>query len=178
MLDRLTGFFIICLLLGATHVHRVDAQTAVSQEYQIKAVFLYKLAKFVEWPENTKLNGIKLCVLGEPPFGNVLDQISEISQNSETRVLIQPVGLTEDLSSCNELYICKSERTRLPQIIDRIGSSPILSISDIEGFSGLGIIELVLRANRVSFVINLDLAKKHNLQLDPRLLQLALRVLP
>jgi hypothetical protein len=49
----------------------------VIEEYQIKAAFIYNFAKFVEWPPQafkTSTDPITICVLGQNPFGNALEQ--------------------------------------------------------------------------------------------------------
>ena len=54
----------------------VRAAPQVSEEYQIKAAFLYNFIKFVEWPKD-RFSGDKdpivIGVVGKDPFGEVLD---------------------------------------------------------------------------------------------------------
>src|SRR5438874_7448378 len=54
-----------------------SAQTAPSKEYQVKAVFLFNFAQFVDWPANA-FSGtnapLVIGVLGEDPFGSFLDE--------------------------------------------------------------------------------------------------------
>ena len=40
-------------------------------EYEVKAVFVYNLAKFIEWPDKSMDNSttLTLYILGEDPFG-------------------------------------------------------------------------------------------------------------
>src|SRR5580692_3792840 len=53
------------------------AQTSISKEYQIKAVFLFNFAQFVQWPE-TNFSGADapfcIGVLGDDPFDAFLDE--------------------------------------------------------------------------------------------------------
>jgi hypothetical protein len=46
-------------------------------EYRVKAAFLYNFALFTEWPEGTFSDddsAIVFVVLGEDPFGSILDK--------------------------------------------------------------------------------------------------------
>ena len=43
-------------------------------EYRMKAVYLYNFASFIEWPESEQ-KGISICIYGEDPFGEHLDQL-------------------------------------------------------------------------------------------------------
>jgi hypothetical protein len=49
-----------------------------SREYDLKAVFLYNFATFVEWPESVRPPAgqpIIIGILGRDPFGTVLDEV-------------------------------------------------------------------------------------------------------
>src|SRR5688572_2456800 len=53
------------------------AQPAPAKEYQVKAVFLYNFAQFVEWPTTafpTAETPLVIGVLGDDPFGGYLDE--------------------------------------------------------------------------------------------------------
>src|SRR5436190_132708 len=57
--------------LGAGH-----AQEPKHPEYEVKAAYLYNFGNFVEWPaKSTESMGdaFTICVLGQDPFGPVLD---------------------------------------------------------------------------------------------------------
>jgi hypothetical protein len=54
----------------------VQGQQAKASEYEVKAVYLYNFAKFVDWQVNatkSKEGPFTICVLGKDPFGSVLD---------------------------------------------------------------------------------------------------------
>src|SRR5439155_1062756 len=46
----------------------------VSLEYQVKAVYLFNFARFVEWPPEAQSGPLTICVAGQNPFGAVLDE--------------------------------------------------------------------------------------------------------
>ena len=50
----------------------------ISREYLIKAAILYNFAKFASWPETAFNNAgapLRVCVLGDDPFGAALDTL-------------------------------------------------------------------------------------------------------
>ena len=56
----------------------VCAQVNPPSEYQVKAAFLFNFAKFVDWPSaafSSVQSPINLCILGDDPFGNALDEL-------------------------------------------------------------------------------------------------------
>ncbi len=73
----------------------LGAQDPVSNEYRIRAAFLYNFFKFVEWPPSAPTDGpLSICVAGRNPFGPVLEEtIKGESINGrplDTRVILEP----------------------------------------------------------------------------------------
>src|SRR5256886_15925278 len=73
----LPGLWLV--LAGAlfSGVLRSPAQAAPSREYQIKAVFLFNFAQFVEWPSVAFAGSnspLVIGILGGGPFGAYLDE--------------------------------------------------------------------------------------------------------
>ena len=54
----------------------VVAKGQSADEYQVKAAFLYNLAKFVEWPPEsfkTSTDPMTVCILGSSPITDALE---------------------------------------------------------------------------------------------------------
>ncbi|MGZ8920925.1 MAG: YfiR family protein, partial [Limisphaerales bacterium] len=91
----LSGRFLIliaCVLMVAMHCFAPRAHAQVSKEYQIKAVLLFRLAQFVEWPTNrfaTPESPILIGVIGTNPFGDALTLAvhGERARNRDIKVL-------------------------------------------------------------------------------------------
>ena len=82
-----------------------------------------------------------------------------------------------DPSQCHVLYIATSERERLADILHEVRELPILTVSEIQGFSHEGgIIELLRDGERIRFKIDLGVAHRAGLELSSRLLNLAVTV--
>src|ERR1700681_3665474 len=67
----------VVLLTMATGLLSSQARAQTSNEYQVKAAFLYNFAKFVDWPaEAFGSSGAPFVigVVGDDPFGGALDQ--------------------------------------------------------------------------------------------------------
>jgi hypothetical protein len=173
------------LLIGsalAIGAHAAGVEPAVSKEYQIKAAFIFNFVKFVEWPETAFANAndpIHIGVLGEDPLGTALDQIVKGEKIHDRRLVVERSNNVEDLKNCHLLFISRSERTKVKDIITNLGQVPVLTVSDIEGFAGNGgAIRLYLEDNKVRFEINPSIAKKLNLKMSSQLLNLGKIVEP
>jgi hypothetical protein len=172
----------VAWLMFACAVHctslRAEAQS-VPKEYQIKAVFLWRLAQFVEWPSNAfeaTNSPIVIGMLGDSPFGNALDLAVQGETAHNRPVVVQYFRRVEQVRTCHILYVSRSERSRLPAIFRSLAGRSILTVSDTEGFAvdyG-GMIEfLSSENNKVALRVNIDAVKEPKLTLDARLLRVA-----
>jgi hypothetical protein len=164
----------ICLLAG---VLSSQAQAQASNEYQVKAAFLYNFAKFVDWPGEAFSSGsapIVICVIGDDPFGGALDQAISGKTIGGRQLTAWRMKWGQDLRSCHILFISSSERQHLPQIIQSVRGSSVLTVGDVGQFNQQGgMIKFVLVANRVRFEINGWMAEEARLKISSKLLALA-----
>ena len=155
------------------------AQTGTSDvtEYEIKAAFLYNFAKFVDWPTDVfqkDSTTITIGILGDDPFGSILDEIAADTKVKNKRLLIKRFKHPEDLTFCHILYVSKSETRRLQAILKQVSGASTLTIGESPGFIERGgMIRLINKRHKVRFEINPGAAKKVRLKISSRLLKLA-----
>lgn len=174
---RWTGAVWGLLALFAMGVVASSAQTPAPSEYQIKAAFLYNFAKFVEWPPQMFLSpntAINLCILGEDPFGDDLEQTIQGKIIHGRAVVIRRFKGMQGLDVCHVLFVSSSEQKRLPQLLDSLKGRSVLTVGDIEGFAAAGgMINFTMQGNKVRFAINVDVTERAGLKLSSQLLKLA-----
>jgi len=154
------------------------AQTQASPlEYQVKAAFLLNFTKFVEWPPDAfpdATSPINICVIGEDPFGTILDRTIEGEKVKRHGVTARRLLADWDLRSCHILFISRSERERFAQIVSRLRSSSVLTVSELPGFADAGgMIEFLIEEGKARFYINAATAEAAGLKLSSRLLRVA-----
>jgi hypothetical protein len=153
---------------------RVSAQT---REYELKAAFLFNFAQFVEWPPSafSKTNApLVIGILGGDPFGKAIDDITKGESVRGHPLQVKRCRNVNDISDCHILFINRSEDGRLQRVLRRAGTSPTLTVSDIDKFAERGgMIRLMMSGNKVRFAINQEQAKEAGLQLSSKLLRLA-----
>ena len=158
---------------------RVPVQSAPAAEYQLKAVFLFNFAQFVEWPANAFPDGnapLVIGVLGQDPFGGYLDEAVRGERANSRQVVVQRYRRVEDVKNCQVLFISRSESDRLDQIIARLKYRKILTVADSAGASGRGVmIQFVTAQNKIKLRINVEASKADNLIISSKLLRLAER---
>jgi hypothetical protein len=155
------------------------AQESPTTEYQLKAAFVLNFARFVEWPPAAFAKAdshIVLGILGENPFGNILEQTIQgkkvNSRELEVTKLPSPAGAT----NCHILFIGASDKARLAEILKGLGRASVLTVGETDGFTESGgIINFVRQGNKIRFQINEVAAKSAGLKISSKLLSLAAR---
>ncbi|MBA4149325.1 MAG: YfiR family protein [Verrucomicrobia bacterium] len=164
----------IYLLLGLFLVCEAGEAETLSR-YHVKAAFLYNFLKFVDWPPQTlpQNSPYVVGVLGEDPFGAVLDSTMQGKVINGRRIIV--VRVTEqNMQQCHLLFICSSERRRYREIHAKLQFAPVLTVGETEEFAeNGGAIEFYMEGNKVRFEINPEAAKRSNLRIDATLLDLA-----
>lgn len=163
-----------CLACGAGPAR---AAPATSSEYEVKAAFLYNFAKFVEWPPDAFARGgtpLVIGVLGEDPFGSVLDGIVRGKQVQGRPVVVRRFATVEEAAASHVLFISPSEDERLAPVLARLRQAPVLTVGETERFAERGgVIGLRLEGGRVRFDVNVDAAQRARLGVSSQLLKLA-----
>ncbi len=147
-------------------------------EYQLKAQYLTDFGRFVKkWGNRPAPGGdesFAICVLGQDPFGQSLDNAVRGENIGGSPLVVRRIAQPLDATGCRILFISSSESGQLPAILAAIGTAPVLTVSDIPDFVRQGgIIEFVPDGNRVKFEINLGMAQRMGLSLSSDLLKVA-----
>ncbi len=152
------------------------AQSSTSKEYQIKAAFLFNFVQFVEWPAAAFPDAnapIAIGILGDDPFGTVLDQTVHGETIRNRKLVIQRSRRVQDLKDCHLVFISTSEKGRLAEILASLQTATALTVSETESFARHGgVINLYLEGNKVRFEINPGAAQRQGLRISSQLLKL------
>jgi len=144
-------------------------------EARIKVAFVYNFPKFIDWPDEPRATEapIRICVLGTDPMGTLL---GDLSLRTVRDRLIEVATITDrtPLSSCQMLYIGRSEEQQLPVVLQQARGTPVLTVSDIPLFAHLGgMIGFVIEQDRVRIEINPGALLQAGLKARAKLLEIA-----
>lgn len=172
---RLAGFWLMLFLLLPGGGVSLFAQ-ATSREYQIKAAFLFNFMQFVEWPPTVFTNAddpFRIGVLGQNPFDAALEETVQGETISNHKIIVEHATQVEDLKNCQLIFISKSEKKHVTEILSALEDKPVLTVSEIEGFAQHGGgINFYLEGNKVRFEVNPDAARHDGLKVSSQLLSL------
>lgn len=155
----------------------LSAQTSISPEYQVKAVFLFNFAQFVDWPAKAfpePQAPMIIGVLGNDPFGAYLDETVRGEKVKDRPLVVQRYRRVGEIKTCHVLFISRSETDRLEQILASVKGRNILTVGDAEDFALRGgMIQLVTEKNKIRMRINLEAVKAAGLTISSKLLRVA-----
>jgi hypothetical protein len=163
------------VMFSASPVAR--AQANPPSEYELKAVFLFNFAKFIDWPPNSfggPQSPFTICILGKDPFGQVLDDKLQGKTVGDRHTAVQRLKDKAEARRCQMLFVSSSESPHLGQIIESLQGANVLLVGETNGFATAGgTIEFTLEDSRVRFTINTDAADRAGLKFSAKLLTLA-----
>ena len=174
---------VLCAVAALMLVPRVmPTQASPPKEYQLKAVFLFNFAQFVEWPATALRDPrapLVICILGEDPFGSYLDETVRGETVNNHPLTVQRYGRVEEITTCHILFVSRSEDGRLGRILPALKGRGILTVGDAERFATRGgMIRFVTEQNRIRLRINLAAAEADSLKISSKLLRPAEIVSP
>jgi hypothetical protein len=174
----LAWFLCLALTLAPPAYANVNS---TAEEYSVKAAFLFHFAQFVEWPAGVFKDAgspLTYCTLGEDPFHGALDATLSGKAIGGRWVRVQHFGQAHEIQGCQILFIGRSEKKSVLEVIAGLKESSVLTVGDSQHFvQEGGMIGFFLEDNKVRFEINLDAAEHSKLKISSRLLALAKTVI-
>lgn len=148
---------------------------APSNEYQIKAVFLFQFAQFAEWPPPAFAAAnapFVIGIIGEDPFGAYLDEVVKDEKIGARPIVIRRFRDVAETERCHILFVSRSESARLEKIISHVDRHSVLTIGDADAFTRAGgIVRFVMEGGKVRLRINVDAAKASGLTISSKILR-------
>ena len=147
-------------------------------ENEVKAVFLYNFAKYVDWPAARGTSGsIRVCVPANPPFlALVRESVRDEVVNGRPLSALGIDGL-DAARECDILYVGDAATLDAAAWINAVRGNQTLTVGEGRLVDGL-VIAFVRDRDRLRFDISRAAAAKQNLSISSRLLGLARRVEP
>lgn len=149
----------------------------VSREYDVKAVFLFNFAQFVDWPAEAfplPETPLVIGVLGVDPFNRALDEVVKNESIRGRRVKPERFKTVEEIGLCHVLFISASEAPSLPRTLEALKNRPILTVSDAEEFLRCGgMIQFYTEDAKVRLRISNEATRAARLSVSSKLLRVA-----
>ncbi len=155
---------------------RPGAQSA-SDEYRLKAAFVYRFPQFVEWPAAAvqESRTLDICVLQPNPFGSDLEQLIAGEALSGRPLRVREVSGIDGLNGCHALFT--GARSDVRSALKAVMGRPVLTVGETDRFlDDGGAIALKVVGRRVRFEVNATNVQRAGLRISAQLLSLAAAV--
>ena len=166
------------VLLAQLSVAWASPPPTAAPAYEVKAEFIERFTRFVEWPDSAFVSPSSpfvVCVWGSGALATQLERVVAGRRIKARPVRVLHVGAVDRLTPCHILYVAAVDRDVLRTIAASTRGKSVLSVGDQPGFALDGLlINLVLDDDGfVRFEINRDVAKASGLKISAKLMRLA-----
>ncbi len=144
----------------------------------LKAVFLERFTRFIDWPNSSALSNQKqsftIGVFGNKEFAIQLADIYKTKKILNKNVIVQEIFTPDEILGCQLLFVSNNTNYQLSEIIDIAKRNTVLTISDTLGFAQKGIlINFFMSGKNIRFEINETATKEAGFQISYKLLSVA-----
>ncbi|MBT9499021.1 MULTISPECIES: YfiR family protein [Zoogloea] len=170
---------LIAVLAVLAHAAGPDPDATTFAENDVKAAFIYNFVHFVRWPDTTTHkpgDPFRYCVLDDTLAPLLAKALAGESVDGHALIVMRQPEL-RNVHECQILYL--GEQATLgglsqTELLRRIASQPILTVSDQSNFTARGgMIALIRKRGRIHPVINTDATDRTELRVSAKLLNLA-----
>lgn len=173
------GWLTLLALLLLPSGSPAEPPPSEAHEYEVKAGFLAAFTQFTTWPSNTfatRSAPIILGILGEDPFGEVLDNTAR-KQAGEHPLQIRRVKTVEEAMQCHLVFIARSENKNENAWLETLKAKPILTVGESgQTIKGGGILEFVIEGKHVRYEASWPAMQRAGLKIGAPMLASAKKV--
>ena len=145
-------------------------------EYAVKASYLYKFAPFVQWPPaafETPSSPLSICIAGQDPFGPTLGEAVRGQHVNGHPIVVRRIESVHPGIACQILFVGGSDTA---DALQAVAHEPVLTVTDHNRGGAGGMIQFVMMAGRVRFMIDQAAAQDSGIAISSKLLGLAVSV--
>jgi len=155
-----------------------EPAVSLPNEYTVKAVFLYSFGRYTEWPEKAFRSASEpfvIGIVGEDAFGGALDNIAAKKTIQERRIVVRRFASADQYQQpCHILFVSRSvPPDQQAALIASTQAAAVLVVGETPGFAENGAgANFYLDGERIRFEINIANARRSQLRMDAKLLNL------
>ena len=144
---------------------------------KIKAVYVYRFTKYIEWPKEYRESTFVIGILGDSPIYKELTTMAARMSVNGQKVDVIKFNSAADISKCHVIYVPSNTSESLSSVIGKIAGNSTLLVTEKPGMATqVAAIIFVIVQNRQKFELNESNAAKYNLKVSNSLEALAILV--
>ena len=170
---------LLSLLCALGAAARADAQDTLSQS-QVEAVYLFKFASFVTWPETAFASPGSALVVGVVDDANLARELARVAEGKRVGGRALQVRIVEDedeLDGLHVLFIGARARDRTEALVEALADRPVLTVSDHPAVHARGtMVNFVVVDQRVRFDVAVGPVRRSSLHMSALMMTAAREV--
>lgn len=164
----------LALLLAGLCLRPSSLSGQTIQIDSMTANLIEGIADFTRWPDSYQREQITIGVINAREVSNYLERRANQRTNSPA-LEVRNLTLHDSFEDIHIVFVGPGLRDQWQEISQKCHGKGILCIGAQEGFNQRGgTVELVVRKNRLRFYINTENARKSDIELSSKILELAL----
>jgi len=148
-----------------------------AQNEKVQTAFIFQLTRLVDWCQEGKQGNFVIAVYGDD--NKLLTELQTLQGRKvvEQTIVVKKFSNLSEIERANIFFISKSRIDELSTVINKLGSSCSLVISDKSGAAKQGAaISFIEVDGKVQFEINKGYADRYSLKINDQLIKLARNV--
>jgi hypothetical protein len=166
----------LALFLVSAMGSTATSQAGPADESEIRALMIFNLTKFVDWPA-TRFEGAHspfvVCVSGDDVVESQLERLLAGKQVQGRPVIVHRERVEPRAAECEILFLASPRGPHLAESIRQLSKSSVLTVTDQHlGHEGI-VVGLPFEDHRIKIEIDAQAATQSRLDVSSRLLGLA-----
>ena len=121
---------VLLLFFTLLSIQNAHSQATISQA---QSIFIYNFTRLIEWPADSKTGDFIIGVYGSSEEYSELKTYTAGKMVGNQNILIKKMSSVEDISGIHILFVAFGKTKELPTIVNKIGGSRTLIITEKSG---------------------------------------------
>jgi hypothetical protein len=171
MKNKIVCLFIPILLIFSQY-------KLAAQEEKFIGLFIYNFTRYFDWPESNKSGDFVIEIIGHESVYKELLKLTAGKKVGNQNFLIKNFTSPEGIDNCSIVFVGHWHSRFLPEVLTKVSDAPTLVITEADGMLDRGsCINFVIQEGSIKFEMNSSNVQKRRLKTDPRIRELALKVI-
>ena len=166
----------VTLALAATPAAPALAQPS---DLAVKAAFLTKFPSYLSWSAGGQPGAggpFSICIVGGDPFGRLIDDSARGQQVGGRPLQVRRYGSAAGAAGCQIAFVQGTGGASTAALLQGLAGRRILTVTDGRTGAPQGMIHFTVQQGRVRFHIDQAAAQRSGIDINSRLLGIALSV--
>lgn len=166
---RFIAFWLLTALLFSSNVY--------SQQSKFKALILYNITKYIEWP-NIKNQEFIITVVNNKSLSNELRTIAKTKGIGNSKLVVKDVSDLNSVTDCQIIYVSSKNSEELKHCLEKSKNKNILVVTEMDNGCKQGAgINIISKSGRINFEVSRKNIVSKGLTLSSQLISLGIEII-